>query len=330
MDYIKLKQEVVRENLLAPTISYYIIKISLLLLFLTLCFWFTFIVKNVFLFIIASLALGFFAVQAGLLAHDAGHRAITKKPWLTNILGYVFMTLITGISFSYWNDRHNRHHVRPNHETMDPDVVEQAMAFTKKQVLKRKKVARFITKHQAILFIPIYLLTAFGLRFEGIKHLKKLEGIVLAREIFFLFLHVTVWLMLPLLFLTILKTLFLYAISSLTLGIYFTLVFVPNHWGMPIITEEEKKSFLEEQLLTSRNIKSNWVVDYLMGGLNYQIEHHLFPSISRKNLRKVKQIVQSYCEKEKLPYQEQNYFQSLKDIFIFLHKVSTEARLVLI
>ena len=99
---------------------------------------------------------------------------------------------------------------------------------------------------------------------------------------------------------------------------------------MPIIEGDKKRSFLEQQVITSRNIKSNFIVNYLMGGLNYQIEHHLFPTISRKNLKKVNEIVKKYCLKMKIKYQEQSYLAALKDIFVFLHKVSKESKIVII
>ena len=57
--------------------------------------------------------------------------------------------------------------------------------------------------------------------------------------------------------------------------------FAPNHKGMPVLSAGHTLDFLRKQVLTSRNIRGGWFVDILLGGLNYQIEHHLFPSMPR-------------------------------------------------
>jgi hypothetical protein len=66
--------------------------------------------------------------------------------------------------------------------------------------------------------------------------------------------------------------------------------FAPNHKGMPLVAKEAKLDFFSRQVLTSRNIRGSWLKDNLMGGLNYQVEHHLFPSMARPNLRKAHEI----------------------------------------
>ena len=68
-------------------------------------------------------------------------------------------------------------------------------------------------------------------------------------------------------------------------GLYMGCSFAPNHKGMPIIEPDEKLDYLRRQVLTSRNVRGGWFIDQLLGGLNYQIEHHLFPSMPRANLR---------------------------------------------
>jgi fatty acid desaturase len=68
-------------------------------------------------------------------------------------------------------------------------------------------------------------------------------------------------------------------------GVYMGASFAPNHKGMPILPHDSKVDFLRRQVLTSRNIKGNWLMDTFMGGLNYQIEHHLFPNMPRPHLK---------------------------------------------
>ena len=67
--------------------------------------------------------------------------------------------------------------------------------------------------------------------------------------------------------------------------------FIPNHTGMPIVPRGARIDFLNRQVLMSRNIRGNVLVDAAMGGLNYQIEHHLFPSMPRPHLKLVRPVV---------------------------------------
>ena len=86
-------------------------------------------------------------------------------------------------------------------------------------------------------------------------------------------------------------------------GVYMGASFAPNHKGMPIIAQDAKVDFLSKQVLTSRNIRGGWWVDP-MGGLNYQVEHHLFPNMPRPNLARAREIVREYCETLDIPYTE--------------------------
>ena len=80
--------------------------------------------------------------------------------------------------------------------------------------------------------------------------------------------------------------------------------FAPNHKGMPIVPKNAKVDFLRRQVLMSRNIRGGLLTDFMMGGLNYQIEHHLFPSMPRPNLRKVQPMVREHCAKHGISYTE--------------------------
>jgi fatty acid desaturase len=80
--------------------------------------------------------------------------------------------------------------------------------------------------------------------------------------------------------------------------------FAPNHKGMPTLTEAEELDFLRTQVLTSRNVRGSRLVDFLLGGLNCQIEHHLFPNMPRPNLRHAQPLVRAFCARHDLPYTE--------------------------
>ena len=64
-----------------------------------------------------------------------------------------------------------------------------------------------------------------------------------------------------------------------------------------MLSAGDRSDFLRRQVLTSRNVRGNWLTDLALGGLNYQIEHHLFPSMPRPNLRRSKAIVAAFCRR---------------------------------
>jgi fatty acid desaturase len=102
--------------------------------------------------------------------------------------------------------------------------------------------------------------------------------------------------------------------------------FAPNHKGMPIIGAEQKLDYLRRQVVTSRNVRGGWFVDQLLGGLNYQVEHHLFPSMPRTHLRKAQRLVQSYCAQHRIPYTETGLFASYACALRYLHTLGEPLR----
>ena len=95
---------------------------------------------------------------------------------------------------------------------------------------------------------------------------------------------------------------------------------------MPTLTEADELDFLRRQVLTSRNIRGGPVVDVVLGGLNYQIEHHLFPSMPRPNLRRAQPVVRRFCERNAVAYQEASAYSSYRDVLRHLRDVGTDLR----
>ena len=95
-------------------------------------------------------------------------------------------------------------------------------------------------------------------------------------------------------------------------GLYMGATFAPNHKGMAIIAPGEKLDFLRRQVLTSRNVRGGLFTDFALGGLNYQIEHHLFPSMPRGSLRHAQPLVRAHCEALGVPYCEASLIGSYR------------------
>ena len=116
------------------------------------------------------------------------------------------------------------------------------------------------------------------------------------------------------------------AVQLAVFGIYMGASFAPNHKGMPVIAPDAKIDFFTKQVRTSRNIRGGWWATWLMGGLNYQIEHHLFPSMARPYLAQSREIVRDYCKTLDVPYTETSLFRSYAIVIEYLNRVGLAAR----
>jgi fatty acid desaturase len=116
-------------------------------------------------------------------------------------------------------------------------------------------------------------------------------------------------------------------VQEASLGVYFGMIFAPNHKGMQVRDgEEETLDWLERQVLTSRNIRPSRLVDFLYGGLNYQVEHHLFPAMPQKSLPRARQLTMEYCAERGVPYHEVGFWASYREVATYLHEVSAPVR----
>ena len=90
---------------------------------------------------------------------------------------------------------------------------------------------------------------------------------------------------------------------------------------MPILEKDTSMDFLRRQVLTSRNVKAHPLTDFWYAGSNYQIEHHLFPTMPRNHLHRAQQLVKAYCVSHSIPYCETNVLQSYREILQSLNEV---------
>ncbi|KIF73110.1 delta fatty acid desaturase [Streptomyces sp. 150FB] len=265
---------------------------------------------------------GFLAVifgQVALVAHDVGHRQVFRLRKASAWTGRIAGNLGIGMGYGWWQDKHSRHHANPNHEELDPDVNPDILVWSSRQAREAKGLARVIGGSQAFLFFPLLLLEGFNLHVSGVRALsdrslkqRRLEGSLL-------FMHFAVYLSALFVVLPPGKAVAFLAIHQCLFGVYLGSIFAPNHKGMPTLTGSDRPDFLRRQVLTSRNVRGSWFTDLALGGLNYQIEHHLFPSMPTPHLRKAQPIVRGYCQELNVGYLETgllgSYAQALKSLY---------------
>jgi len=266
------------------------------------------------------------ATQLAFVGHDAGHRQIFRHRRANDLVGLVHANLLVGISFGWWVPKHNAHHSNPNDEDLDPDIGIAALAFTAAQARGKRGLARVIARSQAFLFFPLLLLEAGHLHVASMKSILRGRGRANLIEGLLLLVHAAAYVTALLLVLTPLQAVAFTLVQQGLFGLYLGCSFAPNHKGMPTLTEADQLDFMRRQVLTSRNVRGSRFVDFLLGGLNYQIEHHLFPNMPRPNLRHAQPLVREFCRQHDLPYAEASLFGSYAEALRHLHAVGAPLR----
>ena len=265
--------------------------------------------------------------QMGFLGHDAGHKQISGSRRANYLLGVLHGNLGIGLSYGWWVDKHNRHHAHPNTEGADPDINISAIAFSADQARRRGRgrVRRLMMRYQAFLFFPLLLGEAIQLHAASIKAVITRASRHGPAEILLLATHMIGYLGIVLLVLSPVKAGVFIATQQGLFGLYLGCSFAPNHKGMAMLSAGDRSDFLRRQVLTSRNVRGNWLTDLALGGLNYQIEHHLFPSMPRPNLRRSKAIVAAFCRQQGVPYTETSLVRSYVLAVRHLHEAGRPA-----
>ncbi|WP_410173524.1 fatty acid desaturase family protein [Frankia nepalensis] len=263
--------------------------------------------------------------QAAFIGHDAGHRQIVAGRRGNAAVGLLHGNMLVGLSYGWWVAKHNRHHSHPNQVGRDPDIAAGAFVFTPADARRRRGLARWLTCHQAYLFFPILLLEGLNLHVASVRELAGRRGRAAAVEAALLLVHLTAYVTVVALVLSPVKAVAFVLVHQALFGLYMGCTFAPNHKGMPILARDES-DFLRRQVLTSRNIRGGRVTDVVFGGLNYQIEHHLFPSMPRPNLRRAQPLVRAFCDARGIGYQEVSALSSYREVLRWLHDVGAPLR----
>jgi fatty acid desaturase len=266
------------------------------------------------------------ATQLTFVGHDAGHRQIFRSRRANDLVGLVHGNLLVGISFGWWVPKHNAHHTNPNDEDLDPDIGIAVLAFTAAQARGKHGLARVIARSQAFLFFPLLLLEAGHLHVASVKNILKGGGRANTVEGLLLLVHLVVYVTVLVVVLSPVQALAFVVVQQGLFGLYLGCAFAPNHKGMPTLTQADQLDFLRRQVLTSRNVRGSRLVDLLLGGLNYQIEHHLFPNMPRPNLRHAQPLVRELCRHHHLPYTEATLVGSYTQALRHLHTVGAPLR----
>jgi fatty acid desaturase len=276
--------------------------------------------------LLIAAALGLIFTQYAFLAHEASHRQVFESGKSNELAGRVLADFFVGMSYSWWMNKHTRHHGNPNTVTKDPDIETDFIVFQDEKAAELTGWRAAITRRQGWLFFPALLLEGINLHQHSYRTIfgrKKIDkrafaiSLITLRNVAYL---ATVFTFMPL----GMAFAFL-GVQLAVFGLYMGASFAPNHIGMPLLPKDSKVDFLRRQVLTSRNITGGWFMNIFMGGLNFQVEHHLFPSMARPHLRRANEIVREYCETRGIDYTETSYGRAQVIVLDYLNKVGLRA-----
>ncbi len=324
-DYVELKRRIKAAGLLEPRSGYYWTKTFVALFTVAAVIVLALRIDSTSLLAVNGIFAGFAFTQVALLAHDVGHRQAFRGPRKNWIARYVFGNILLGVSATWWNDKHNQHHATPNHIDKDPDIQFPMIVFSTKQIEKRPHWLRPIIAFQAFVLVLLLPFQAVNMRISSITHLFSAKAKLPVLQGFLIGCHFAIYGVI-LYFIGWPGAIAFAVVHQGVFGFYNSSVFASNHKGMPVLDGHEGNDFFREQVLTSRNVTGHRFTDFWYGGLNYQIEHHLFPTMPRNNLAKAQPIVRAYCEELGVPYHDTGLFESYREVFSHLHQTSASLR----
>lgn len=246
--------------------------------------------------------------RLGWLMHDGAHGAVFGQPKADRVFTLV-ACLALGEFASGWQYGHNRHHGAPNVRGVDGDQSERWSAAHTFDSKALAAVTLFWLVRVGKLWLPKSLIL-LGLR-DGVyayRHRRDRFAAELAVVLISHTLQIAGFCWLfgaagPLAWLV-----------NTHLGmVYLNAVFAGNHYDLPSFDAgaQQHIDFAKLQILTSRNYQGGWLVRFLCGGLEHQIEHHLFPTMPRHGTLRAEPLVRRYCTERGLPYRELPLLASL-------------------
>lgn len=267
-------------------------------------------------------ALALVCAQFGFLGHDAAHRQVFASArwneWTARIISGVF----TGLSYGWWLSKHNRHHSGPNQEGRDPDIGAGVIAFTPAVAATRTGWTAAFTRRQGWWFFLLLPFEGVNLHVQSVMRVSGRAPMRLrAVEATLLVLRIGGYLAALFLLLSPGRALAFLGVQLGVFGVLLGGAFAPNHIGMPIVPATARPDFVRRQVLMSRNISGGAVVGFFMGGLQHQIEHHLFPSMPRPALKRARALVREHCARHEIGYEETSLPRAYARIVRYLNVV---------
>mmetsp|Transcript_17587 Transcript_17587/g.38485 ORF Transcript_17587/g.38485 Transcript_17587/m.38485 type:complete len:547 (-) Transcript_17587:29-1669(-) len=339
-DYREIRQGLLARGLFKTSVMYYFAKYTWLASIFVPSVYGVVFCSSFFAHMLSACGLALFWQQLAFVGHDLGHNAVSHDLKFDHYWGGMFGNLLGGIALGWWKANHNTHHVTCNSVEHDPDIQHlPAMAISKELFGKfwstyyekyfvTDGVARFLVSYQHFLYYPIMMVARFNLYVQSYVHLllRKNEKLPFrAMEVCSL-LGFAAWMgaLLSCLPNTRERVYFL-LLSHALAGVLHVQITI-SHFSMETFHGVSKDDWIQHQMKTTENVSCPTYMDWFHGGLQFQLEHHLFPRLPRHNLRIAREQILKLAEKHKLPYIEHNFFSANLRCLKTLYRAAQDAK----
>ncbi|MHB8430687.1 MAG: fatty acid desaturase family protein [Acidimicrobiales bacterium] len=323
-EFAELSRQVRDAGLLAQRTRYYAVKITATVAALLALMGGAIALGDSWWDLVLGAGFAFVMAQLAFIGHDAGHRQVSGHRPTNDAIGLVLANLLTGFSFGWWLNKHSRHHAHPNQPGKDPDIAPGALVYTPEQVEGCRGLRRWFTRIQVVTLLPLLFLEAVNLHVAAVRDIPRrrrgalTEAVLLAG-------HFAIFFVGPFLLLSPIRAALFIGITQAVFGFYLGGCFLTNHVGMPTLDGNDRSGFLVNQVVTSRNLRGRRFTGFLFGGLDTQIEHHLFPAMPRANLRRARELVRPFCAERSIAYTEDSPWHAYHQVLRHLRTTGAAA-----
>ena len=253
------------------------------------------------------------STSIAMLGHEGSHRSFSRSPTRNALLVFLTFPLFSGLGALYWRDKHDRrHHAHPNVEGLDPDIKPFPFASSRGDHETCSPGERWFQRvFQRWLFWPMATLMSIGMRRSSLLFLVRSRKRDRAwwLELACLVGHYTGWIVIPSFVWGAPAIIGLYLAMWGLVGVFLALIFAPAHMGLPIVAAPNHE--WQHQLATTRDLELPPAISFFFIGLDFQVEHHLFPRIPHHHLPLAARITRAWCQRHGLPHHRAPYLTAL-------------------
>jgi len=269
--------------------------------------------ESFFVKILGATLFGLAAGRCGWIQHEAGHHSITGNSWFDRKFHAVIYGICYGLSSTWWAGSHNRHHAMPQRVKFDYDLQTMPyVAYNVKVVTNPEEGKSFFVQNQVYLGLLIDpLLLLFHEQFYRspimvFQNRYYTQGFSILIH-YFLSYYIGFW---PWLFSRWITSMYLFSNFAL------------SHTHLPVTTEPTH--WVEYSLIHTADIDPSWWCNWWMGYLNFQIEHHLFPTMPQFRHPLIQERVIALAKKHNLPFHVMSYSEACRKTVDNLRDVALE------
>lgn len=335
-DYLELRNQLIKEGFFNTRPGEVVYRLSEILVMHLVGFYLLIAHgNNSVLLSLGLVILGIVQGRCGWLMHEGGHYSMTTNTVVDRMLQAFLYGAGCGMSGQWWRSQHNRHHATPQKLQHDVDLDTLPLLAFNSAILNNKMVMKspFIRQWlrlQGFLFIPVScLLVALGWQmFLHPRHIYRVwKRDVLISGIECASMLVRYWFLFTVVFgqFSWPGALAAYLFYDFVGSAYIFTNFSLSHTHLPVSKPDQYLHWVEYAALHTTNISPSWAVNWWMAYLNFQIEHHLFPSMPQVNHPVISPRVRALFEKHGLVYDSRPYFTCLGQTLHNLHTVGNDA-----